>query len=261
MKYAKLIILHLALYTHLLLGRTPLLYAFDNKGLLEWLPDSIRCIFDAKKIDPVPFFIINTAQKMDFVVNPNKIFSSPSIGYNAGARMNNTIIVGDSLLNTSKPEEMEFIIGHEIAHIQKRHQLKTVVFIFGIAAVKGVFDKLMTYVEKKYYPEEGSYGYYLFMIGKKIQHITDNRVIYFLLLISLRNLLACYFEKEADLVSAAKTGRTKEAIDFFERCQRAESNQAYAARFKAWLLATLSAPHPSHETRIAYLKELASSNP
>ena len=92
--------------------------------------------------------------------------------------------------------------------------------------------------------------------------------MYFILTSAALAVYSRYLEKEADMISAAKTGQIEGGISFFEKFAKIDTSVCISDIFNSynplrvlaninWAIQhTLFPDHPSHETRIAYLKEL-----
>ena len=93
----------------------------------SWITQQFSAGNDSKKQEYLSLLTERLTQKMDI---PNDIqltiFYSDSEEINAFATLNGTIIITDGLLNFVESEnELAFVIAHEIAHIKKRHPIKS----------------------------------------------------------------------------------------------------------------------------------------
>lgn len=188
----------------------------------------------------------------------------------------NTICIGKEHSDAVQ----QFIVGHEIAHIQNNHLMKQAalslaMIICCIGVNKIVLPKFKQTLQTT---SKDSYTYKCILIIKNILSFFDqNPLITYILIKTISAHFSQYCEKQADMIAATTLNSAQGGIDFFNQEIINENTQAIELNnikdtsesliirllshyFSAWLWLSRKlnwSSHPSLQTRIDYLAPLA----
>ena len=210
-------------------------------------------------LSPIPRSIEDACRKMSFDLDPNKILTSPTIAFACAHK--GTIYLDDKFLENHTPEETEFVIGHEIAHLQINHMKKRALFATLLTLSPLLFAAVIKIIEKKYAPAPGTTLYKFVAFSKKFQNIIfENPLLWFFIIKFGYCAISRYQEQQADLYSAQKTGQIAGGISFFKKYLPYNEQSRFSSLNPISLVSKvnsfLSRSHPHIETRIEYLKVL-----
>jgi Zn-dependent protease with chaperone function len=227
-------------------------------------------ISDKKILSPIPSTIKTIFEKMSVKLHPTKLFSSKNFGFNAGVARDQTIIIGEELLKTCSPQEVEFVIGHELGHVLNNHHIKKLLVTLvalGVSIALPLGIERLSERLKKDYPEATYPKIHTIIssIQKVSTFITENPLLSYLFYKQINAYFSRYCEKEADLTAAKKIGHAAGGISFFENLltkkytnTRSLSRLRYLNPFywHSMIEHAFFSSHPDHTTRIDYLKKL-----
>ncbi len=211
-----------------------------------------------KTLSSVPSPIEDACRKMSFELDPNKIIISPEVSHACAHK--SVIYLGDKFLENHSPKQAEFVVGHEIAHLQLNHAIKRTLSTALLTLSPVLFAAFIKIIEIKYAPKPGTTLYKLIELSKKLnKSIIENPFLWFFIVKFGYGALSRYQEQQADLLAAEKTGQIEGGISFFEKYLPKE--QAKYSWFNPINLfskanSILFGLHPSPEDRIEYLKAL-----
>lgn len=132
----------------------------------------------------------------------------------------NHIVLEERLFSHS-PEEQRYIMGHEITHIEKNHQLKgaigSLLIVYGIPLALAVAKYQLDQLAKNNKKDDFK-GKCVSAAKKTVDFIAKNPIIPFAIMMTLCSRLSQYNEREADIVSATKLNCAQGAVDYANRC-------------------------------------------
>jgi len=218
---------------------------------------------DQMLLDKIPAAVSNVLKKMNF--SASKVYVSENLGFNAGATPDGVITIGKDLLDSCSPQEIEFVVGHEIAHVQQRHIAK--IFMGLSATLLALFsvDRTTQWLGKKYSVQQHPILHKMLNGYGKIKYFfMNNPLVAFAMFRVWQSAIQRFHEKEADLVSAYATGQAAGGAAFFKRfiqdCAPKETNWLKYLNPLDWardLDHYLFPSHPSVRERYQYLQEIA----
>lgn len=216
-------------------------------------------VSSCKPLHSIPSAIEDACRKMSFDLDPNKIFTSPEIS--SACAYKDTVYLNDKFLENHTAEQTEFVVGHEIAHLQLNHGLKNQVALPLLTISPLLFAALIKFIEKKYAPVPGTSLHKFVELSKKLQKtIVENPLLWFLIVKLGYCAYSRYQEQQADLYSAQKTGQIAGGISFFKKYLPYYEQSRFSWLNPINLLSKansfLFGSHPPLETRIEYLKAL-----
>ncbi len=236
-------------------------------GLMHDGMKSLEAITPSVPLDQLPISIKDALIDMNAQDIPVKYID----GDGALAAFSRTIFIGKDLL-LSSDSILRFVVGHEIAHIQRNHQIKAFVllilclggFICGNKIVQKIEDQLKT-------TDEDTYTYTsLACVKNMISLVVKNPVIAYISVRTLQAYFARSWENESDFLSATTLNCAQGGVDYFNETiikeqvdnvmiqESVDSFWILYFRFFSFLGSTLNwKAHPSLQTRIDYLLPLA----
>ncbi len=242
-----------------------LIHCFSALKFLNQLELLILINTDRTRFKKLPYAIKSTLKDMNHPTDPSKISSSKTLGFNAAALPTGSIIVGEELLNTASPQELRFVLGHEIAHLQKKHSLKHLLFNIShnilLISLQDSINRSIHYYKNKYNLDDSKF------MGKALsflQLINNSPLFSAGLSALLVGTMSRSFEKEADLISAATLNNAQAGVDFFKSVEQEEmkNNSTFNWLNPFYIFDKIQhlswfSSHPSDQERIGYLSEIA----
>ena len=195
----------------------PYIFEQESEGSIKTTPVSLselpKVIQDAVKD-------MNPQRKISF-----RVWDSPRCCANG---VINLILIGKSLFSRS-PEEQRYIMGHEIAHIEKNHHLKgaigSLLIVYGIPLALAVAKYQLDQLAKNNKKDDFK-GKCVSAAKKTVDFIVRNPIIPFAIIMTLCSRLSQYTEKEADIVSATKLNCAQGAVDYANHCIKGAKERA-----------------------------------
>jgi hypothetical protein len=228
----------------------------------------LELIIPSVPLDQLPASIKNTLIEMNAQHIPIKYID----GDGALAAFSRTIFWGRDLLLSSDAIQ-RFLVGHEVPHIQQKHQMKTfalfAVCFGGFMCGKKIVQKIEEQLKSM---DENTYAYTsLACLKNMISLIVKNPFITYISFRTLQAYFARSCEKEADIIAATALNCAQGGIDYFKQSiikdemdnngMTQESVDSFWSRYFrvfSFLGSKLNwNNHPSLETRIDYLLPLA----
>ncbi|GMU19706.1 MAG: hypothetical protein AMXMBFR12_08980 [Candidatus Babeliales bacterium] len=183
------------------------------------------------------------------------------------ATSGNLVVLGKYIFSYP-PEIQKYIIGHEMAHIEKEHRKKiskNTKLLLGIPVLLVISKVIIDYANKN--KKNNFRGKCIAGAKKVVDFLIRNPIIPFAIIVMLKSRITQYYEKEADIVSATRLNCAQGAINYANLCIESRKEYAAKATWKSYLLPTKIvgsitnalgwAWHPSAEKRIEYLAPIA----
>ena len=163
----------------------------------------------------------------------------------------NRITIGRPLLKLLSPEELEFVIAHEIghAHYRTNYCLKFLLMFIAVDEAIDILKKCLNLwspnIKKNYL------SYIVFSYGTTILKAGIKEICF--------KALSRAQEEEVDIIAVVKTGKTSAGIDAFKKMQKAYTPKTFFQ--KLFARSEMFSSHPSFDKRIAYLTEFQENIP
>jgi STE24 endopeptidase len=159
----------------------------------------------------------------------------------AGLGKSRRVLLGDTLLDSFSPEEIEVVFAHEVGHHVHRHIIKMVVLsVFLTAGGLFLVDQVLRHAAV-------SLGYQSFDDPAALPLLLLVMTLFGLVLAPAQNALSRFFERQCDRYALERTGRPDAYRSAFCKLARMNKSDPDPNRFVVWLLYD----HPPIRERLA----------
>lgn len=169
----------------------------------------------------------------------------------------NKIIIGEPLLDILSPDELEFVLSHELEHAVHKDGINRLRLILVLYITPYLISYSVHFIKKRY--DKKSYPRLHNLIEQYEIYenfFNDNPLIGYVIRSLIVNIFSRYCEKRADIEGAIKTGKALAGAQVFRKFEKIIGKAPLWEKILhpiSWLYPD----HPSFKTRIQYLTDLA----